>query len=74
MTRKRKHPETKIRRMRIRMGLLQVEAAERAGVTQAAFSNWERHGLFDSLRAGKLAEVLCCKPEELLEFQTPSRA
>lgn len=48
---------TKIKEMRISLGLNQTELAERLGVTQASVSRWEKGSMPDAPRIAQLAEL-----------------
>jgi DNA-binding XRE family transcriptional regulator len=59
--------QTNIRALRERAGLLQVEAASRAGIGVATLNKAERWNFpLSPQTAAKLAPVLGCKPDDLL--------
>ena len=71
---KTRKPKSKLRLMRMKHGLTATELAELMGLTPGSVCNQEQRGIRNTDMAERYAAVLYCKPEELLEFKTPSRA
>ncbi len=61
-----KQVESRIRELRIQKGLTQRKLAQAAGVTHQMISLAETSGIVDLSAAKQYADILDCKPEELL--------
>ena len=59
---------TALRRIRMSRCLSQTELARKLGVSPCMVSYQERHGIQRASTAVKYAELLCCRPEELMDF------
>lgn len=63
----KKRTYSALRRARIRMGLLQIELAERTGIKQSAISLMERRGIRRVDKALQIARALQCTVDEILD-------
>ena len=59
---------TALRRVRMSRCMSQTELAEKVGTAPGTVSYLEKHGIQRISTAVKYAELLCCRPEELMDF------
>ena len=59
---------TALRRVRMSRCMSQTELAEKAGTIPGTVCYLEKHGIQRISTAVKYAELLCCRPEELMDF------
>ena len=70
----KKRTYSALRRARIRMGLLQIELAERTGIKQSTISLMERKGIKRVDKAIVIAKALHCTVDEIIDNQKNPRA
>lgn len=59
---------TRLTMRRQRLGLRLREVGEKLGITAQTVQQQEKRGIQSLRTARKYAEVLCCRPEELMDF------
>lgn len=75
MKRKRKtRSNTKLRRMRISRGLLQIELSELTGINQSTLCEMERRGVRRVDKALDIAKALQCTVDEILDDPKPKES
>lgn len=75
MKRKRKTRScTKLRRMRISRGLLQIELSELTGINQSTLCEMERRGVRRVDKALDIARALQCTVDEILDDPKPKES
>lgn len=75
MKRKRKtRSNTKLRRMRISRGLLQIELSELTGINQSTLCEMERRGVRRVDKALDIARALQCTVDEILDDPKPKES
>ena len=69
-------PRPRIKELRIKADLTQLELAQCLGVTETTIANWEagRSGIDWIERVIKLCRILDCRPDNLLEYVHSEKA
>lgn len=62
---------TRIKEFRRRRNMKAVELARILKISRAAVCCIERNGIRRAETAMRYAKVLCCRPEELMDFEPP---
>lgn len=58
---------SKLKRMRLKLGIKQTEMARRAGIRQPSMARREKEGIKTTTTARHYAAILGCDPLELLD-------
>lgn len=74
MKRRRTRSNTKLRRMRISRGLLQIELSELTGINQSTLCEMERRGVRRVDKALDIAKALQCTVDEILDDPKPKES
>lgn len=74
MKRRKTRSCTKLRRMRISRGLLQIELSELTGINQSTLCEMERRGVRRVDKALDIARALQCTVDEILDDPKPKES